>query len=168
MGQQVAAAIARMDALLLGRKTYEIFAGYWPHQEDVVDSEIARKFNRISEIRRFTQQTEFRVGRLVAARIRCCDIDTRNRDRHENLHVIGSINFVQTLLSERLCDRLNLFLYPIVLGSGKKVFGSGTVPSNLTLAEPAWTSPTGAVLLHYELASGIPRTGNMTREMTRT
>ena len=56
----------------------------------------------------------------------------------------------------------------IVLGSGKKVFGSGTVPSNLTLAEPALTSPTGAVLLHYELASGIPRTGDMTREMTRT
>ena len=56
----------------------------------------------------------------------------------------------------------------IVLGSGKKVFGSGTVPSNLTLAEPALTSPARAVLLHYELASGIPRTGDKTRELTRT
>jgi dihydrofolate reductase len=54
--------------------------------------------------------------------------------------VICSINFVQTLLSERLFDRLNLFLYPIVLGSGKKVFGRETVRSNLTLAEPALTS----------------------------
>jgi dihydrofolate reductase len=111
VGKQVAGAIARMDALLLGRKTYEIFASYWPHQEDGVDS----------EIRRCTQQTESRVGRLVAARIRCCDIRTRIRHRHENVHVICSINFVQTLLSERLFGRLNLFLYPIVLGSGKKV-----------------------------------------------
>ena len=58
VGQQVAAAIVRMDALLRGCKTYEIFAGYWPHQEDGVDSEIARKFNRISEKRRFTQHDQ--------------------------------------------------------------------------------------------------------------
>ena len=50
----------------------------------------------------------------------------------------------------------------------RRIFGSGTVPSNLTLAEPALTSPARAVLLHYELASGIPRTGDKTRELTRT
>ncbi len=86
------------------------------------------------------------------------------RDRHENVHVIGSLDFVQTLLTERLFDRLNLFVYPIVLGSGKKVFGSGTVPSNLTLAEPAFSSPTGTVLLHYELATGVPVTGDMGKD----
>jgi hypothetical protein len=55
-------------------------------------------------------------------------------------------------------------VYPIVLGSGKKVFGSGTVPSNLTLAEPAFSTPAGTVLLHYGLANGVPSTGDMTRE----
>ncbi len=78
--------------------------------------------------------------------------------------MIGSLDFVQTLLSERLFDRLNLFVYPIVLGSGKKVFSSGTVPSNLTLAEPAFSTPTGTVLLHYELAQGVPATGDMDKE----
>jgi hypothetical protein len=68
---------------------------------------------------------------------------------------------VQTLLSEKLFDRLNLVVYPITLGSGKKVFGSGTVPSNLRLAEPAVSTPTGVVILRYELAEGIPATGDM-------
>ena len=78
--------------------------------------------------------------------------------------MIGSLDFVQTLLSERLFDRLNLFVYPIVLGAGKKVFGSGTVPSNLTLAEPAFSTPAGTVVLHYELADGMPAHGDMGRE----
>jgi hypothetical protein len=60
-----------------------------------------------------------------------------------------------------------LFVNPIVLGSGKKVFGSGTVPSNLTLAEPAVSSPTGTVLLYYSLAKGVPATGDMDEENRR-
>ena len=71
---------------------------------------------------------------------------------------------LQTLLAERLYDRLNLWVYPIVLGKGKKVFGDGAVPSNLTLLEPAVTSPKGAVILHYELAEGVPATGTFEEE----
>ena len=59
------------------------------------------------------------------------------RDRHEHTHVIGSLDLVQTLLAERLFDRLTLWVYPVVLGPGKKVFEGGAVPSNLTLVEPA-------------------------------
>ena len=83
------------------------------------------------------------------------------RDRHENVHVIGSLDFVQTLLAERLFDELTLWVFPIVLGGGKKVFAGGTVPANLTLVEPAGTSPKGTVTLRYALADGIPGTGNM-------
>jgi hypothetical protein len=54
-----------------------------------------------------------------------------------------------------------LWVYPVVLGSGKKVFATGAVPANLTLVEPAGTSSRGAVLLRYALAEGTPGTGDM-------
>jgi dihydrofolate reductase len=83
------------------------------------------------------------------------------RDRHEHIKVVGSLNFVQTLLRERLFDRLDLWLHPVVLGVGKKLFDGGGVPTNLTLLEPPMASPQGTVLLRYELADGTPGTGDM-------
>jgi dihydrofolate reductase len=167
VGEQVGAGIAAMDALLLGRKTYEMFAGYWPRKDDDFAGGIAGNLNRVPKYvaSRGKLNLEWagtsQLGPDIAAAVR------EIRDRHENIHVIGSLDFVQTLLSERLFDRLNLYVYPIVLGSGKKVFGSGTVPSNLTLAEPAISTPTGAVFLHYELADGVPATGNMDEEIRK-
>ena len=164
VGEQIVAGIAAMDALLLGRKTYDIFAGYWPLHEDDFAGGIAGNLNRVPKYvasrskLNLTWAGSSQLGPDIATAVR--DI----RDRHENIHVIGSLDFVQTLLSERLFDRLNLFVYPIVLGSGKKVFSSGAVPSNLTLAEPAVSSPAGTVLLHYELATGVPATGDMDKE----
>lgn len=161
VGEQIVAGITAMDALLLGRKTYDIFAGYWPRKEDGFANGIAGKLNHVPKYvaSRRNMHLEWagssQIGPDIAPAVR--DI----RDRHESVHVIGSLDFVQTLLAERLFDRLNLFVYPIVLGAGKKVFGSGTVPSNLRLAEPAVSSPAGIVLLHYELAPGVPATGEM-------
>ena len=164
-GERIAAGIAAMDALLLGRKTYDIFAEYWPRKEDDFANGIAGNLNRIPKYVASRSRLDLgwagssQIGPDIATAVR------EIRDRHENVHVIGSLDFVQTLLSERLFDRLNLIVYPIILGAGKKVFGSGTVPSNLTLAEPAFSSPTGAVLLRYELAAGVPATGNMDEDI---
>ena len=83
------------------------------------------------------------------------------RDRHEHVKVIGSLNLVQTLLREKLCDRLNLWVHPIVLGVGNKVFDGGAVPTNLILLEPPVAAPNGIVYLRYGLAEGIPATGDM-------
>jgi dihydrofolate reductase len=69
---------------------------------------------------------------------------------------------VQTLVAEGLFDRLTLWIYPILLGKGKQVFAEGAVPSNLTLIEPAVTSPRGVVYVRYARAEGIPSTGDMT------
>jgi dihydrofolate reductase len=165
VGEQIVAGIAAMDALLLGRKTYDIFARYWPRKEDGFANGIAGRLNRVPKYvaSRSRLNLEWagssQIGPDIVTAVR------EIRDRHANVHVIGSLDFVQTLLSERLFDRLNLFLYPIVLGSGKKVFGGGTIPSNLTLAEPAFSSPAGTVLLHYELAKGVPATGDMDTEI---
>ena len=83
------------------------------------------------------------------------------RDRHESIRVVGSVNLVQTLLREKLFDRLDLWVHPIVLGVGKKVFDGGAVPSNLSLLEPPVSTPKGTVYLRYGLADGVPATGEM-------
>lgn len=160
VGEQVQAGMAEMDALLLGRRTYDIFAGYWPHQDD----SIGRLFNRLPKYvaSRQPRTVEWANSTLLGA-----DVVTavrELRERHENTHVIGSLDFVQTLFAERLFDRLTLWVYPIVLGAGKKVFADGAVPMNLRLIEPAATSPNGAVLQRYALADGIPSVGDMSAE----
>jgi dihydrofolate reductase len=163
VGEQVGAGMAELDALLLGRRTYDIFAGFWPHQEEGVDAEIARLFNRLPKYvaSRGTPMLEWANSTLLAPDL--VGAIREVRDRHANVRVIGSVDLVQTLLSERLFDRLNLWVFPVVLGTGKKVFAGGAVPANLTLAEPVVTSKTGAVLLRYALAEGTPGTGNMTQ-----
>ena len=83
------------------------------------------------------------------------------RDRHEHVKVVGSLNLVQTLLREKLFDRLDLWVHPIMLGVGKKVFDIGTVPTNIKLLEPPAASPKGTVYLRYGIADGTPATGDM-------
>jgi dihydrofolate reductase len=161
VGEQVNSGMAGMDALLLGRRTYDIFAAYWPHQEEGVDGSIARLFNHLpkyvasrqSRTLEWANSTLLGPDSAVAVR--------ELRDRHANIHVIGSLDFVQTLFAERLFDRLTLWVYPILLGSGKKVFADGVVPTNLRLVEPVVTSPKGAVMQRYALADGMPGVGDM-------
>ncbi|MFE4258114.1 dihydrofolate reductase family protein [Streptomyces sp. NPDC056883] len=81
------------------------------------------------------------------------------RDRHEHMKVVGSLNLVQTLLREKLFDRLDLWLHPIVRGVGKKVFDDGAVPTNVTLLAPPAASPKRTVYLRYGLVDGTPATG---------
>ncbi|MCF0093884.1 dihydrofolate reductase family protein [Micromonospora sp. MH99] len=163
-GQQVMEGMRGMDALLLGRRTYDIFAGYWPKQGEGVDGDIATLFNRIPKYVASRGNPDLswagstQLGPDLGSAVR------ELRDRHEKIHVIGSLNLVQTLLRERLFDRLNLWIFPIVLGVGKKVFDGGAVPANLTLVEPPATSAKGAVLLRYRLDEGTPTTGDMTRD----
>src|SRR5690348_5458663 len=160
-GAQISAAYEGTDALLLGRRTYDIFAAYWPYQ-DSEDNEIATLFNSVPKYVASRGRPELswagstRLGPDLAAAVRGI------RDRHEHVKVVGSLNLVQTLLREKLFDRLDLWVYPIVLGVGKKVFDGGEVPTNVTLLEPPVASPNGAVLLRYGLAGGTPATGDMT------
>ncbi len=156
-GAQVGAAYEGADALLLGRRTYDIFAAYWPHQTD----EFGTLFNRIPKYvaSRGTPDLSWagseRVGPDLVAAVR------EIRDRHEHVKVVGSLNLVQTLLREKLFDRIDLWVHPIMLGEGKKVFDGGSVPTNVTLLQPPVASPNGIVYLQYGLADGVPGTGDM-------
>lgn len=160
-GAQVGAAYEGTDALLLGRRTYDIFAAYWPHQEGGEDSGIAALFNRVPKYvasrgrPNLSWNGSAQLGPDLAAAVR--DI----RARHEHIKVVGSLDLVQTLLREKLFDRIDLWLHPLMLGVGKKVFGGGAVPTNLTLLEPPAASGKGTVLLRYGLADGTPATGDM-------
>jgi dihydrofolate reductase len=160
-GAQVLASYEDTDALLLGRRTYDIFASYWPHQSGE-GNPIAALFNRIPKYvaSRGTPELGWagstQLGPDLAAAVR------EIRDRHQHVSVVGSLDLVQTLLRERLFDRLDLWLHPITLGAGKKVFAGGAVPANLTLLEPPAAGPQGTVLLRYGLAEGTPATGDMT------
>jgi dihydrofolate reductase len=157
-GGQVLTAYEGTDALLLGRRTYDIFAAFWPHQDD----DFAALFNRIPKYvaSRGTPDLPWagstQLGPDLPAAVR------EIRDRHEHVTVVGSLDLVQTLLREKLFDRLDLWLHPITLGVGKKVFDGGAVPSNLTLLEPPVAGGKGTVYLRYGLAEGTPATGDMT------
>ena len=160
-GAQVAAAYEGTDALLLGRRTYDVFAAHWPHQEGGEDDDIATLFNRIPKYvaSRGTPDLSWegstQLGPDLAAAVR------EVRDRHEHVAVVGSLDLVQTLLREKLFDRLDLWVHPIVLGVGKKVFDGGAVPTNLTLLEPPVAGGKGTVYLRYGLTEGVPATGDM-------
>jgi len=160
-GAQVFGSYEKTDALLLGRRTYDIFASYWPRQSGD-GNPIAALFNRIPKYvasrgtPALTWAGSTQLGPDLAAAVR------EVRDRHEQVSVVGSLDLVQSLLRERLFDRLDLWLHPITLGSGKKVLAGGVVPSNLTLLEPPSAGPQGTVLLRYALAEGTPATGDMT------
>ncbi|SCG41551.1 dihydrofolate reductase family protein [Micromonospora humi] len=160
-GAQVMKAYQGTDALLLGRRTYDIFAAYWPHQEGGEDNEIASLFNRIPKYVASRGRPDLswkgstQLGPDLVTAVR------EVRDRHENVKVVGSVNLVQTLLREKLFDRIDLWVHPIVLGVGKKVFDGGAVPTNVTLLEPPVANPKGTVYLRYGLADGTPATGDM-------
>ncbi len=164
VGEQIGAGMADLDALLLGRKTYDIFAAHWPHQENGPDAEIAKHFNALPKYVASRSQPELEWANSTLLGLDLASAVRELRDRHEHVHVIGSLNLVQSLFAQQLFDELALWVFPIVLGSGKKVFAGGAVPSNLTLTEPAVTSPKGAVFLRYVLAEGVPSTGDMAND----
>ena len=161
--EQVGAGIAAMDALLLGRRTYDIFAAYWPQHETGLDGEIGRKLGDIPKYvaSRGNPELTWRDSTLLGPDL-AAEIETL-RQRHENVHVIGSVDLVQTLLAENLFDVLNLWVYPIVLGQGKKVFPDGATPSTLRLLEPPVTGSSGVVQLRYGPTGSAPTTGDMSQ-----
>ncbi|WP_432547634.1 dihydrofolate reductase family protein [Kineococcus sp. SYSU DK004] len=160
-GAQVAAAYEGTDALLLGRRTYDVFAAYWPHRSGGEDGGIAALFNRVPKYVASRGRPDLSwagstlLGPDLPAAVR------EVRERHEHVAVVGSLDLVQTLLRHRLFDRLDLWVHPVVLGVGKTVFAHGTVPANLRLLEAPVAGPSGTVLLRYALAPGTPATGDM-------
>jgi dihydrofolate reductase len=150
-----------MDALLLGRRTYEIFADYWPTApEEIPFTGLLNGVAKYVASRTFAGTLAWQGSTLVAGDL--ADGITSIKERHDEVHVIGSLNLIRSLLRFGLVDRLNLWLYPLVLGSGKRLFADGTVPTSLRLTESI-TYPNGTLQIAYETA-GVPTYGNLAIE----
>ena len=154
-GQVMMEETAANEALLLGRRTYDIFAAYWPKAP--ADDFFAQKLNAMPKYvaSRTLKRVEWQNSHLLGHDLR--HEVGRIKEKHRETHVIGSGDLVQTLLCERLVDRLNLWVYPLTLGTGKRLFAGGTVPTALKLVRSR-AFGNGALLLTYE-PTGEPAYG---------
>jgi dihydrofolate reductase len=154
-GAQIVADVQASDALLLGRTTYDIFRAYWPGRTD----EIGKAFDSVPKYvaSRGTPALSWENStQITDARSEIRDL----RERHEQIHTWGSADLLQTLFRERLVDRVNLWMCPIVIGQGKKLFPDGATATRFELVEPPRTYPAGAMLLRYRRLEGPPETAS--------
>ena len=157
-GRYVDDMIGRWDALLLGRKTYEGFAEYWPNQP--ADNPTAARMNSVPKYvaSRTLQSVDWRNTTLLEGDAAVAVAKLKDELDGE-LHVSGSSDLIQTLLRHDLVDELVLLVFPIVLGTGKRLFGDGTIPAGLRLLD-SQTFPSGVVALAYERV-GKPEYGQV-------
>ncbi len=157
-GEVVYEQARSMGALLLGRKTYDIFAGYWPRaSEEIPFTGLLNGIPKYVASRTLAGLLAWPGSTLVTGEF--VESIAALKDRHDEVQVIGSLDLVQSLMRFGLVDRVNLWMYPVLLGSGKRVFADGTVPTALRLIESV-TYPSGMLHLTYDLA-GEPLYGNM-------
>ena len=144
----------RAGAFLLGRKTYEIFAGPWPRSTDPED-EIAAALNTRPKYvaSRTLDRVDWHNSLLLKGDVAEEVAKLKAQDGGE-IQVHGSGNLLQTLLKHNLIDTLRIWQFPVALGTGKRLFGEGTVPCSFRLADTQQIT-TGAVLHVYERAGGL-------------
>jgi dihydrofolate reductase len=149
----VLASIVEAGGFLLGRRTYEIFAAYWPNapEEEQVIAEPLNNKPKFVASRRLTEPLEWRNSTLVDGDVAAA-VATLKQEDGGDLHVIGSTELVRTLIAHDLVDELRLMLDPVVLGGGKRIFRDDGSLRPLRLVDGQVTS-TGAILATYASAA---------------
>ena len=151
MGARMGESMGRPFDLLLGRKTYEIFAAHWPHVTDPAAEALnsARKYVASRTLDRVEWQNSTLLEGDVADAVR----RLKGEDGAE-IQVHGSSKLIQTLLEKDLVDEFRLWFFPVVLGDGKRLFADGAVPRGLKLVDSTM-STTGVLMTMYEPAGEI-------------
>ncbi|MCC6946938.1 MAG: dihydrofolate reductase family protein [Bradyrhizobiaceae bacterium] len=157
-GQAVGELFAQPFDLLLGRKTYEIFAAHWPFAEGGRDDDIAKLFNKVTKYVATRSNMEFAWKGSVALHDAAADVARLKKENGPALVTQGSSDLIQTLLKHRLIDEIRTFTFPIVLGNGKKLFSDGAAPAAFKLVDSK-VSPNGIVIARYERAGHV-KTGD--------
>jgi dihydrofolate reductase len=140
--------------LLLGRRTYEIFAAHWPYAEGGPHDGIARRFNSVTKYVATRSNMELTWKGSVALHDAAADIARLRREDGHALVTQGSSDLIQTLLANDLIDEIRTFTFPIVLGNGKKLFGDGARPAAFKLVDNKVTT-TGVTIARYQRAGGV-------------
>ncbi|QEM81839.1 dihydrofolate reductase family protein [Halomonas binhaiensis] len=163
IGAAIDESFARPFDLLLGRNTYDIFAAHWPYVEtdpsaegfSEQDASIAELFNRVTKYvathspNTLSWQNSQWLGEDVVATLR--DL---KKEEGPDLWIWGSSRLIQTLLAADLIDEFQLLFYPLVLGKGKRLFDSGTMPAAFELVKST-ASPNGVLIATYKRAGEI-------------
>jgi dihydrofolate reductase len=137
--------------LLLGRKTYEIFASYWPQH----NNEIGAPINKATKYVVSTTLTKTVWEKTIILKDNVVEkIKKLKQETGFDLQVHGSGNLIQTLLKNDLVDELWLKIFPITLGSGKRLFGDGTIPEAFTLTDSK-VSPKGVIIANFKRAGEV-------------
>lgn len=139
--------------LVLGRRTYEIFAAYWPLQPE--SNPVAQTFNaaRKHVASRSLQSLGWNNSLLLGADVVSAVRALKDQPGHE-LQIIGSGNLIQSLHAASLIDEFNVWTFPVVLGGGKRLFEDGARPSSLRLVSSK-VSTTGVVMATYVPAGEV-------------
>ena len=150
LGNAMTEQMDRPFDLLLGRKTFEIFASYWPfHEDEGAGINKATKYVASNTLRTHEwSKSVFLKGNVVD------EIKKLKQQDGPDIQVHGSWNLIQTLLKHDLVDEFWLKIFPVVLGSGKRLFGEGTIPAGFKLLESS-SSPSGVIVASYARAGEV-------------
>lgn len=141
--------------LLLGRKTFEIWAPYWTqHADKWLGVSPATKYVASNTLTSHEWQPSVFLSGDIAEKVR-----ELKKQPGPDLHVYGSANLLQTLMKHDLVDEFWLKIYPLTLGSGKRLFEGGTIPAAFKVTE-ARVSPNGIIIANYERAGAV-KTGSL-------
>jgi len=148
LGAYMVELVQRAGALLLGRKTYDIFAASWPYMPE--GDPIAEVFNQIPKYvaSRSPQALEWANSHQLSEDVAAEVAMLKEQDGAE-IQVSGSSELIQTLLSNDLVDEFHVIVFPAIAGSGKRLFGDGAIPRSLSLKSTKVTAP-GVVVQVYE------------------
>ena len=137
--------------LLLGRGTYEIFAAHWPYDEGPIADQLNSTRKHVAS--RTLDSVDWNNSTLITGDVAEYVAELKRQDGPE-IQVHGSVGLIQTLLEHDLIDEYRLWIFPLVLGKGKRFFGAGTIPGGMKLVDSA-VSKTGVTINTYERAGDI-------------
>lgn len=151
--EQAGEAMARPFDLLLGSRTYEIFAAHWPFDEGPIADRMNGATKYVAS--RTLGSVDWANSRLLEGDVETAVPKLKEEDG-PGLHVYGSSELLQTLLANDLVDEFRLWIFPVVAGSGRRLFGEGAKPGGLKLTSTS-TSTSGVIIATYEPAGEIKK-----------
>jgi dihydrofolate reductase len=147
MGQAMGEAMSTPTAMVLGRRTYEIFASYWPHASEEEGASMMNGTTKYVASRTLSGPLEWENSHLIEGDA-VEGLAKLKAEDGPDLNITGSSRLIQSLLPANLIDEFHIWIYPVVVGSGKRLFDEGAVPMGMKLVDSK-VATTGVILTTY-------------------